>query len=246
MSLLAICQPLPIAAIAASAGSGAANLLTENPREAFVAAAAGAASVTIDLGAAVEVDTFFLGFTNAAAADRFTISIGEGSVQQVAAGTFAHSYRWSALRHAFAVLPAPVTTRYVTIATTTAAGLIAGVVAVGRSIRPWAGHEFGGGRPISDGSQVDRLASGGFGIERGVAAGGWQWTMPALTDEERDRLYALALDVGVGGTVLVLEDPETVLGANEAAHWGVLQKLEPYVRQQPGETKWAMQVGDWA
>jgi hypothetical protein len=246
MSLLAICQPLLPVGITASAGAGAANLLTENPREAFVAAAAGAATITIDLGAAYDIDTVFLGFTNAAATDTFTVSVGSGGGAQVAAGTFAHSHRRAPLRHASVVLPATVSARHVTIATSTAAALIAGVVAVGRAIRPFSGHEWGSGRPITDTSQVDRLQSGSFAINRGVASGGWQWTMPNLTDDERERLYALALDVGIGGTVLVIEDPDPGFGLNERVHWSLLARLEPFARQQPGESKWAMQIGDWA
>lgn len=246
MSLLSIMQPEPASVVPdqSSAGSGLANLLTPSPREAFAAAAAGAATITIDLGSAKPVDTFLLGFTNATAADTVAIQAG-GGLPQVFAGNFAHSYRRAPLRHAVARLAAPVQTRFVRFTATTAVPLVAGVVAAGLSIVPASGYEWGSGRPIYDTGRAERLLGGGFGIQPGAVAGGVQWSMIALTDEERDRLYALSLEVGGWNTVLVVEDPDATPALNERVHWGLLTKLEPFERQQPGESKWTMSVQDW-
>lgn len=261
MSLLAILRPATIAistgAGMSSAGTGHANLLTPSPREAFVAAAAGTCDLVIDFGAnnATALDTVFLGYTNAAAGAALSLYRGSDTTNLLWAGTMLHSYRAAPLRHGAIVLPAPTAaSRYYRLRVDSAAApLVAGVVAVGTALRPGKGNalpgtgvELGSGRPIADTGRIDRLLGGGFGIQRGTAAGGWQWTLPSLTDVEREQLYALQLDLGGTSPVLVIEDPEQTLGANEGAHWGYLTKSEPWGRQAPGETKWALQVQDWS
>lgn len=250
MSVLSIVQPLPLAVVpaASSAGTGLAALLTPNPREPFVAAAAGTTTISLDLGAAVEIDTVLLGFTNAPAGTAFTI---QGDSGQAFAGRVAHSYRRApVMRHAAAVLGASIVTRNVRIVVEASARLIAGVVAVGKALRPGqlgdrqSGHEWGSGRPIVDSGRAERLLAG-FGTQEGSVAGGWSWTMP-LADEEAERLYAVKLDTGTTGSILVLEHADTTaLAFNEAVHWGKFTKLEPWTRQGPGDTRWALQVQDW-
>lgn len=246
MTLLAIMQPLAAVVIpgASSPGAGLANVLTPNPKEAFVSAAGGAVTIALDLGAAVDVDTFFLGYTNAAPGSEYNFARSNNVV--VAAGTVAHSYRRAPLRHAGIVLDAPVNDRFFELVIASPGPLTVGIAAVGRSIRPSSGHDWGAGRPVTDQSQVERLFDGSFGTARGGVAGGWSWSMPALTDDEVARLYALVMDVGIGGDILVLEPDIAAPGGNEAFHWGKLTKLEPAARQAPGETKWDMQVWDWA
>lgn len=241
MSALAIVQPLPFALVPASssAGQDIVQLLTPDPREAFVVPGV-PVRLVIDLGTAQPVDTIFAGFSDARADAIWSVSVDPG-FRQVHVGPVAHSYRRAPLRHGLVVLPSPVVTRYVRIEV---AATALGAVAVGLAIRP-EGHEWGGGRPIQDGTRVERLAGGGFGIAPGAVSGGWQWTMPGLSDELVERLYALALDAGIGGTILVVEDPDDGPALNERIHWGLLTRLEPFARQQPGDTKWAMQVQDW-
>lgn len=250
MGLSAIVHPLPFAVrggAATSAGVGAANLLSPAPKEPWTATAAGP-FISIDLGAIQLVDTFFVGFTTAPAGLPLTIAVGDAQPVAVGQSTFAASYRRNPLRHAVVMLDAPIATRYIrfTVGDASTAAMTIGALAAGLSIRPSVGHEWGAGRPIADTARVERLADGSFGIQPGATAGGWQWTLPALTDDERDRLYALALDAGTSTTVLVVENDIGGPAGNEAIHWGLMTKLEPYARQQPGESKWAMQVQDWA
>lgn len=228
--------PLPATIAAAESHGGPAidNVLTPDPREAFVAG--GAFAITLDLGAIVAVDTFFIGYTDAVGGLAWSASVPGGAV--VASGGFLTSYRRAPMRHAATVLNQPIMTQYLTFS---AAGpMTIGVVAAGLSIR--ADYEWGGGRPISDTGRADRLATG-FGIERGVTAGGWSWTFAGVDDDTAERLYALALDAGTTETVLAFEDAASI--RNEAWHWGTLTRLEPYSRQAPGENKWAMQVQEW-
>ena len=245
METIAIARPLPLTVLpgSSSAGSGLANLLTPHPREAFVASAAGATTITVDLGAATPIDTLFLGFTNLPTGAAVTVTRDGG--QALAATAAAASYRRAPLRHAVAMLDAPVAARVLTFAVTAATPLVAGIVAAGLSLRP-AGFEPDWGRPISDASRVERLFDGAFGTARGGTAGGLTWTWPVLTDVERDQLYALALDVGVAGEVLVVEPGFAGAAGNEAIHWGKLAKLQPFERQPTlTETKWSLEVQDW-
>lgn len=244
-----IVNPLPAVIVEAdsSPGSGLDNLLTPNPREAFVSGAGGAVTVALDLQALQLVDTFLLGYSTVAEGADFRVLGGQTGGALLWEGKAAHSYRRTPMRHALAVLPQPVNHRYIRLQLGAAGGpaMTIGVVAVGLSIRPGSGREYGWGRPIADTSRIERLQSGGFGIDRGVATGGLAWTMPALSDEERERLYALQLDVGIGGTVLIAEDAEQTAALNERIHWGLLTRLETFDRNAPAEAKWPMQVQDW-
>lgn len=259
MSLMAIVRPmqLSISVARSSAGSGHANLTAPSPREGFVAAAAGVCDLVIDFGGGTvrSIDTIFLGFTNAAADVTMTLYRGEDLTQQLWTGTFLHSYREAPMRHAAIVLPAPTqAARYYRLrCDSPAQPFVAGVVAAGRAIRPGkdlaipgTGIEPGSGRPVTDTGRIDRLFGGGFGINRGAVAGGFQWTFAGLSDDERERLYALHLDLGGTSPVLVVEDPDATTAANEGVHWGYWTKFEPWSRAQPGESKWTMQVQDWA
>lgn len=238
-----ILHPLPIAidVAASSAGAGHASVLTPDPREAFIAGAV-PATIVLDLGAPSPIDTLFVGYTDAPAGSLVTAAFDGGPVEAMT--PIAHSFRRAPLRHALIRLPAPRVAQRATLQL--AGGGAIGVVAAGLALAIGSGYEQGSGRPISDPTRVERLLGGGLAIEAGVAAGGFAWTLPALTDDERDRLYALALDAGIGTTLLVAERIDRAEGANEALHWGTLTRLEPWARQQPGETKWALQVQDWA
>jgi len=246
MTLPLIVNPLPIAAIAQTVGTGAGldNLATPNPKEAFVASGAGQVTIAIDFGVHVVIDTVFLGFTNLPEGASIDL-LGDDAPIGSAVGS--HSYRRAPARHAFVAFDAPIglTSLQLRVPGFDQA-LVAGIVAAGLGVRASAGVEPDWGRPITDTSVVSRLPGGSFGIDRAAASGGYQWTMPALTDIERDQLYALQLDVGIGSTILAIEDPAAVLGRNEVAHWSLITKPDVFARTMPGESKWPWQVQDWA
>ena len=73
MSLNLVISPLPVAALTGSSGDGAAWLLTASPREIFLAGA-GTVQIVADMGAAVAIDSLFLGFTNASTAATWAIA----------------------------------------------------------------------------------------------------------------------------------------------------------------------------
>ena len=242
---LAIVHPLDLAVVAgsSSAGSGLANLLTPDPKEAFVAEGAGVCTIALDLGTALTFDTVLLGYTNASAADNIAVLPGlSGGAYSY--GAFAHSFRRSPMRHGLVTLGAPMTQRYLRIYTATGAQLVAGDAAVGLAMRP--GHDLGSGRPVSDTGRTERTFGGSLGSEAGTTASGWQWTMPALTNDQRDQLHAMTLDLGTTGSALVVEDPVPSNGLNERIHWGKLVLRESFERLSGDESKWTMQIQDWA
>lgn len=245
MSVLAIMQPLPVAAIGGTL-EGVQRLLTPSPREAAVSAG-GDRTIDIDLGAVVSFDVIWIGYVNATAGG-FTATCGAADFTSIALPAIAIApSRLKRRRHYLASLPAPVAARYIRISCpATPAGLELGVLAVGLAIRPALGHEWGSGRFVVDTGTATRLAGGGFGLRRGARAGGWQWTLADLDDNEADAIYGLQLAVGSSAPVLVIEDPDATAGLNERIHWGILTKLSESERRAIADTKWDMRVEDWA
>lgn len=240
----------PLAATIAGDGMSALNrALTVEPKEVAVSAAGGAIQVTLDLGAATQIDTVYIGFTNAGDATALQLSHGLANGFQTnidAPIAPAATKRLDPVRHYFKWLPVPVNARYIGIAGNVPAGFEIGVIAVGKAWSPAYGQEMGSGRGIIDTGSATRRLDGGFGIVRGARAGTWQWTLGDLSDEERDELYALLFAIGETGTALVIEDTE--LGGVQAdkLHWSLFRRIEAYERRDVGLTRWGLKLEDWA
>jgi len=226
------------------------RLFTPDPKEA-VSVTGGDIGVAVDFGQAVTLDSVYVGYHNAKGAQSTslvtTTGYGSGDV-----ATVTGSYALAPLGlgfpyHSFRRFPA-TTSRYWTQYFSRASGdaFYIGVLAFGMAFQPSLGHEYGSGRFVTDTGSVERLKSGGFGVDEGVTAGGWQWTMGDLTDLEIRQLYQLAKLRGSSRSLLVVEDPDQTDGLNERIHWGILDKLDPYERFAPGANRWAMKINDWA
>lgn len=252
MSVLAILRPLPVAAITASRGAGVARLLTPSPRETWVDSAVGSlATIDIDLGAAVAIDTLFLGTTKATLATTWSVSSGVAGPTEVAWATPPALAVPASIAtrptHGLAMLAAAIPARYVRVVVNQPVGapaMQAGVLAIGAALRPHWGHEWGGGRGISDLSTKTKLPDGGFGVGRGARRPTWQWTLD-LTSAEREALYAIAFDLGESAPLLVIEDPDRTPGLAERIHWGLFDRLEAYERRSSGSTRWSFRIEDW-
>lgn len=198
--------------IAANGGvSGAANLLTNDPREAATISTGGNFGyVDIDYGVPTEIDTVFAGFRQGDdTAIDVAASVGFGGAStyiDVLATPPATAKR----RHHFKKLAAPVTSRYFRFSGVGIDKL--GIVAVGKSVQPVYGHEWGAGRVVDDRSAKEPLASGGWGIYRNAVVPGWQFTVGDLTDAELAALWNMVADVGGSCPVLVCEDPDPFNG----------------------------------
>lgn len=254
MANMLILAPLAPAAIAASTGSGAANPCTPDPKEVWASASGGAAAnLDFDFGAAVSIDSLFIGFIGGAAtAPTFTWTSGAaaytGTTHANGVAAFAASARAAPRRrHGFRRIAAPVAHRYHRIAFTPGvAGVTTiGVIAFGLAFEPTHNLEWGGGRQPLDLSERQRLRGGGFGIDHAARKTAIRWRFGDLTDAEIDRLEELVEERGVSRPVIVAEDPAPTTGLNERLHYGVFNALEFFERMDPDLNVWALSMEEW-
>ena len=245
MSSLIVVKPERVSAvITASAGLA----FTADPKEA-IAIPEGGQSIVVDYGRAVTVDTAYAGYHTASASQGWAVTASDASgngssylTPKQAMAPLGLGYPYHALMRGTVV-----TSRYFRFDFDSAGGgYMIGVLALGRSFQPIYGHEYGSGRPVTDTGSASRLFGGGFGIDEGVRATGWQWTMGDLTDAEVRTFYQTMRDVGSTRSVLVVEDPDQTDGLNERIHWGLLQRVDAYERFAPGASRWSFRIDDWA
>jgi hypothetical protein len=256
MANILIAQPVPIAAVTVSRGSGADNLLSLDPREAWLDSAVGsAATIDIDLGVERIIDTLFLGcLFSADRAATWMISGGlAGPAERVIAPaqplrvperpgarrTMAHAL-WFGTEQLV---------RYLRISITQPTGatpLSIGVLLVGDGFQPRLNKEWGSGRGVKDMSSVTRLPSGSVSVVEGGRYGTYGWTLGDLTMLEAEQLYEMQLDVGESRPVLVVEDPAATTGLRNRIHYGALVGLRAFERRNLRQTSWQLSIEDWA
>ncbi|RIV82944.1 hypothetical protein D2V17_14170 [Aurantiacibacter xanthus] len=255
MANLIMVAPIAPATLTASRGSGAANLLTADPKEVWLDSAAGtAATIDVDLGAVVTIDTVLLGHVYGAHADaRWSISGGlDGH------GEFAVMAD-SALRAVDSPGQAPkltnalwhgsaVNVRYLRIALTQKAGeqpVSIGCQVIGKAFMPQYNMTWGAGRKVIDTGTATPLPDGGFAVVEGVRKGAFEWTLQDLSPEETEQLYILQLICGSTKPLLVVEDPQASPGQGYRIHYCKLVNLKSYERRNPAQTRWDLSVEDW-
>lgn len=254
MKNLLILQPTPIVAISTSRGSGAANLLTPDPREVWVDSATGTATIDLDFGTPRVIDTVFLGHIlppQATATWTITGGLSGPTSTTLAASSSLRvpdvNGRAPALSHAFwKGIPANV--RYLRLSVTQPAGsppLSAGIVMAGRALVPTWNHEWGSGRRPIDTGSTTALPDGGFAVVEGVRKASWFWTLGDLTNDELDALWETALDRGESRPILVVEDPDRTAGLRRRLHYGLFRQFREYERSTPGRTRWELRIEDW-
>lgn len=238
MSNILILAPLPIAGVTGP-GTAPANLLTPDPREAWIAPG-GNPALTIDLGVAATFDTVFLGYVAVPAGQ---ITLQADTV--LGAANLAPARLVSRPAHALLVLAQPVTARNLTLTVAAGAAFSAGILMIGDGFTPGWNYEWGAGRTPIDTGTRDRLQGGGFAIDLGIRKSSWQCTLGDLTDDEREQLYAIALDRGQTQPVLLVEDPAQTAGLAERIHYGTFDRIEVYERKDADLNSWAVRVEDW-
>lgn len=250
MSGVLIIKPLAIAATPTVTGTGQANLLTADPNEAWIAASTAAVTIDIDMGSAVTVDSFFLGYTNAAAAATWTIAratgLGTGLTTIKASGLMRAADSDGPRHHCFARLGSAVSSRYFRLTLTQAgtAPLYVGALALGLAFEKY--REYGPGRGAVDTSTREDLPGGGFGVGEGVVKSQFAFTFVDLTDAETRTLWSIKKDRGLTRPVILIEDADLTAGLNDAIHYGVFDRFQPIERASPRYRKWAGTVTDWA
>lgn len=250
MSGVLIIKPLAVQELASSVGSGRPNLLTVDPNEAWIAGFVGPATIDIDLGAETAVDSFYLGYTNAAAASTWAVYKGTGLGANLAPIWGAEPMRAAdsegPRHHCFARLPAPVIGRYFRITTNQAgeAPLFVGALVVGLAFEKH--REYGDGRtPIDTGTRED-LPGGGFAIGDGIVKAMFAFSFVDLTEAETNWLWSIKRDRGLSRPVVLVEDADLTSGFNDAIHYGVFERFQAWGRTSPRYRKWAGSVIDWA
>lgn len=254
MTNMVLYKPIAPAVVAASTGTGAANLVTYDPKEAWATAAAGTASnLDFDFGANVSVDSLFIGFIAGGAAPIITWSSGTASYTTTVNKNAVSAYAGSDVavplrRHGFWRLGAAVNHRYHRVAFDPGAAATAtiGIVAFGLAFQPTYNREWGGGRQPIDTGAKQRLLGGGFGIGEGARKAGFGWVFGDLTDADIAAFYDLAMDRGETRPLILVEDPDpAVTGLNERIHYGLFDRFDRYARQNPNLTRWELSMEQW-
>lgn len=248
---LNIVERLALSAVASSgAESSVQNLLTKDPKEIFQATATGR-TIWVDLGAAQQVDSFFVGYTNADAGCTVrpysaTSIAGAGSVALAAAQNVRPADCKTVRSSKLIRLAAPVTSRYFGLLLSgNGSNLQVGAVGFGLAFEVEWDREWGSGRRPIDTGRSTPLIGGGFATQDGVRKGSYQWTFGDLTEAELEKLWGIFLRTGTTNPVIVNEWDGSTVGANEKLHYGLFQRLDPWERREPNATKWSMEVEDW-
>jgi hypothetical protein len=254
VSRLLIVEPMRLAAVTASRGTGAANLATRDPKEAWIDAAAGsAATITVDLGAARTIDTIALLYVRPpAAAASWSIDGGVGAADTPVLATTALRVpdvagEFEAVSHALWT-GAARTVRYVTLTVTQPAGsppVSAGVLVIGRAFVAELGQEWGAGRQPIDTGTATALPSGGFSTVEGVRKSLFSWTFGDLTVAETEQLETIALHLGETAPGLVIEDADATPGLRRRIHYGLFKKWRGYERRNRRQTRWEIGIEQW-
>jgi hypothetical protein len=248
MSGIAILQPIGIAAIEISSGTGAPNMLTAPPREVCVTGSAAGHVIDIDMGRAVTIDTLYIGNCTVPDGAQLLVHVAPSwqvSGAVISSGAFKMARSRGPGHAAFVALTAPVTSRYFRIAINlpAAASIQIGVVALGRRWEhPYA---FGSGRQPIDTSRVTDLADGGFGIDPGAMKTSFKWRFIDLQDGELEDLYDLAWNLGVSRVVVIAEDIDAAPRTASSVHYGLFGKFEAYERTAPRDSSWALSMTEW-
>lgn len=254
MSRLMIVQPCLIAAAAASRGTGADNLRSVSPKEVWVDSATGGnVTITVDLGAAVDVDTIMLGYVRGSVADTtWSITGGLVSANQsvIQAATTLRvpdvTGRFAAVSHALWT-GAVRTVRYLAIALNHPGPvrLSAGVIVIGRAFSPELGQDWGGGRQPIDTGNATALPDGGFATVEGVVKSAFNCTFSDLSEAETLQLEAIAAALGTVQPGLLIEDASRSAGLIARIHYGLFGKWKSFERRNRAQTRWDINIEQW-
>lgn len=242
MANLIMARAIFAPSIVGSAGTGAGNLLTPDPKE--VAGHSASVTYDIDFGSANAFNAFLVGFIGGTVTS-VTLQTATGLGTGLANTTVLSMGPVGARRRHAVAFVGPFTSRYWRY--TVAGGpFTIGIMAFGAFLQPAWGHEWGSGRIAVDRSDKTPLKGGGWGIERGARVPGWQFTAGDLNDAEVASLWDIVQEVGESAPVIVCEDPGAAQPAlNEGLHYGLFDRPEAYERQAPNLNRWSFRVLGW-
>ena len=254
MSRFLVVEPMKVASVTSSRGSGAANLMTPDPKEAWADSATGsAATLLVDLGGVRTIDTIFLGYVSPPT-PLASWSISGGSADAGEAPIQALTTLCvpdvagdaNPTSHALWTGPARAV-RYLAISLTQDVGLAltAGALVVGKSFNADLGQEWGAGRKPIDTGSATQLPSGGFAVVEGARKCLFTWTFGDLSLAEADQLEMLALRLGKTKPGLVIEDDSRTPGLRSRIHYGLFEQWRAYERRNRRQTRWEIGIEEW-
>lgn len=253
-SQIVICRPAAATAVSVSIGAGKDNLLSDKPKEAWITGAVGPVYAVLDLGSVQEIDFVYLGSVNGVAGTTWAVSYSAASSTGTGSTALDTTVAPTAktkrgLMHLLAVLPEPVSARYIRVTVDQGnggPGLTAGILRAGLSYRPTWGQEWGGGRAVVDTGTKERLPDGGLGVDLGARFSAFQWTFGDLSDDEVEELHAFCLEVGETIPFVLAENVGSgVPATHESVHWCTFDKLDFFERRDPRSSRWAFRVEEW-
>jgi hypothetical protein len=233
-----------------SRGTGAANLVENDPREVWVdTGAAGFYQIDIDLGVATDWDTVAL----------VGVTAGSGAAWSIIGGATLSSIVYLSAANLLLVSEdgvadsgsslfksaAVINGRYirVTISPNGAPINSIGRLIVGKSFRPTQPREQGAGRPPLDSGSRTRLDNGGLATVSGHLISGFKWVFGDLDPIDLKRLWGIYRRRRTTEPMLIVEDPTD--GFAESVHYGTFVDLELYERRDQSKSRWAMTFEDW-
>lgn len=235
--------------ITVSRGSGAANLLTNDPREVWVDSALGTTTIDIDFGVARQWDTIALINTNGVATTQMSITGGAtltATTYQNAAALRVPSEDYPDTNGpALFYSAAKITGRYIRISLINPAGvpLSAGKLCIGDSWKPSFPREVGAGRPPLDSGARQRLDDGGLAVVSGRLISGFKWVFADMNPADLNKLWGIIRRRRTTEPVLLVEDPSPAVA--EGVHYGTFAELESYERRDAEKSRMALTVEDW-
>lgn len=247
---LQVIEPLSYTATSSNGSdTGLANLSSKDPKEVFQAASTASRNIFIDAGASVTLGGVFIGYTNAVGATAQVFKDTGASGAGAVAVTDAEDLRPSDCKTVRSNLWLPFTpdsSRYWHVAlSSNSAALQIGALVIGNPFEADWDKEMGHGRRIVDTSRVQRLLSGGFGVEDGAKLAAFKWVFGDLTDAELEEFWGIAVSVGRSNPLVVVEREGATQGASEQVHYGLFQNFEAFERRDPDATKWALEMEEW-
>lgn len=253
MSSLIIGKMLLADAVQSSGSGSPDNVLTPSPKEVISLVGGGNASIAIDMGEAVEINSVFVGFIDGGDPVSFNFyrndALAGANVETVFSNAeFVKGDAGDYRRHAWAFDPvATFTSRYwkLTLNLTGQPDTTIGIFALAKAVQPANGREWGSGRQPVDLSNVNALIGGGFGIERGARKALWSFTCPDLSEAEISDLWDIMLDVGESAPALAIEDPDAGGDESSRAHYGLMQRPEAFERTHPFNSRWTFRILEW-
>jgi hypothetical protein len=247
---IGLLNPLPLteAQLSTVGLIGAGNLLDPDMQVAATTTAL-SASVLIDLGTDVPIDTLALPLTTASAQTQITLRAGTSAQGSSCPQTLRARAPLSLegdpgpRRTFFWHSPAPLSVRYVLILIEhSAPGLALPALVLGKAFKPVVPQNWGDGVGVGDSGLREQLPLGGVLRRTGQRIRAYSWAWSRLTDAETAELGALLMDRGETAPVLVFSRPDEPIGLWMRVIWGDFVDLRTWSRTMANETTYEATV----